>query len=768
MIELEMEKLGIAALGMFNRGKLFLHVSELKKDLLHMNAEMPVYENVGRMLEEAEVLFGSFFFIHHSKTGNENPVGKRRDETIKEEAFEFLHKTFYEFLVADVILKYLIREIDSLDDLGHSRKKENYEKALNDPNHLSKQYYTALMYMSLCKDVAIIHMLTEWKESLIALYFPGERSDFDTVFEALFVKQIDLFHERILIPDIWVRNVNDDKKKMSYLQHCATYLFNLLILKTIINCEQESRMELESWKKMAQFWKMNIPEEVILKFSAIFKVYRDEENVCVKKDFFIREVKQEKLREVRLNMANFLQDEFAYDLCILHNNEMENHSKQHCREELFKSGFDIEFEVVLGEIENLLLKGCEYVGLLMDNIKRGTTILYERKIIDSAMVFNWLMNINKLIEKTKFQSRNYKVVEGLSEIIFKEYGEDLSIVLEFFKVAKNITEDSRVQRQFESNYLVHWLYEQPKLFLNYVHSAKDYVLNREMAYSFFGNFKNIFYKDAESAIELFEMFYGFGVDMEMNSMLTWIWNWRDEICIKEPKAITKLLKFWIMINRKENVKEFLEENDVKIIEILNMNPEISADMLEIVQKVQIENNYADIVIENILCNFEKIFVKFPKVIIRLLNVINASNDYSFNRDMIRLILKNYGRVFHLAPQEAVLLLRIVQNTGRNDMCYPAVKYALAHFGEVLGTSVDTAIKLIYLCKKMPVKNSVDGLASYVRQCFEYIIFNDVVFDIGMMIGLLKKLDPKETAELRNYFGKRFIYIEEKYPTLAKK
>lgn len=106
--------------------------------------------------------------------------------------------------------------------------------------------------------------------------------------------------------------------------------------------------------------------------------------------------------------------------------------------------------------------------------------------------------------------------------------------------------------------------------------------------------------------------------------------------------------------------------------------------------------------------------------------------------------------------------------GDYNKYFDAVQYAIVNFGVLLGDSVDAAIKLIYLCKNMSLFRKTNHIIACVKRCFEYIIFNDVGFDMGIMIGLLKKLDSKELGELKDYFDKRLIYINDKYPGLAKK
>ncbi|MBD5504071.1 MAG: ATP-binding protein [Lachnospiraceae bacterium] len=199
MVDEEMKKLGIAALGMFAREKLSLKVGELEDDLKYMNAKATKYDSQNKkMLKSAETVFGSFFFIHDSRTENE--------EDEKEAAFEFLHKTFYEFLVADLILQYLI---DAADDLierkRNSRRGESlYWDALDRPDSRDNAYYAALNSSCLCIEPEIIQMIAEWKDSKQIKYFQGKCPSFvdemGQVLSDLFHKHMDIIRTGVFVP----------------------------------------------------------------------------------------------------------------------------------------------------------------------------------------------------------------------------------------------------------------------------------------------------------------------------------------------------------------------------------------------------------------------------------------------------------------------------------------------------------------------------------------------------------------------------------------
>ncbi len=111
MVEEEMKKLGIAALGMFVRRRSWIKVSELNADFKKLNAKADSIQKENT-LEAEEIFLGSFFFIHDSRN-----YDKRETETVdnrhheKNASYVFLHRTFYEFLVVDYILYSLYKRI---------------------------------------------------------------------------------------------------------------------------------------------------------------------------------------------------------------------------------------------------------------------------------------------------------------------------------------------------------------------------------------------------------------------------------------------------------------------------------------------------------------------------------------------------------------------------------------------------------------------------------------------------------------------------------
>ncbi len=66
-VDRDIQRLGVAAIGMYNRRKLHILSSELEEDLKCFEMERQIVVENGRPLSQADMLLGSFFFVHKSK-----------------------------------------------------------------------------------------------------------------------------------------------------------------------------------------------------------------------------------------------------------------------------------------------------------------------------------------------------------------------------------------------------------------------------------------------------------------------------------------------------------------------------------------------------------------------------------------------------------------------------------------------------------------------------------------------------------------------------
>ncbi|MCG5451659.1 NACHT domain-containing protein [Micromonospora hortensis] len=96
----ELWRLGIAAFGMFNRGRHYIEEHLLLADLEALDTATPrrQVQRRGTALTAARQLLGKFFFMHAAEV----------DEGLEGRSYEFLHATFSEYLIASLALNELV------------------------------------------------------------------------------------------------------------------------------------------------------------------------------------------------------------------------------------------------------------------------------------------------------------------------------------------------------------------------------------------------------------------------------------------------------------------------------------------------------------------------------------------------------------------------------------------------------------------------------------------------------------------------------------
>ena len=144
----EMQRLGVAALGMYNRRKVHIISTELDADLAFFNLEREVPARQGRSLSQADLLLGSFFFVHKSQArhqvsartaAEEVREGTKESSADETSAFEFLHNTFGEFLTADFVLRRAASQVQALlASEANDALKPTLKKMLENSRRLRK------------------------------------------------------------------------------------------------------------------------------------------------------------------------------------------------------------------------------------------------------------------------------------------------------------------------------------------------------------------------------------------------------------------------------------------------------------------------------------------------------------------------------------------------------------------------------------------------------------------------------------------------------
>lgn len=288
LIDIEMKRLGIVAIGMFNRRKLYINTKELENDLKVFKSGRKPEEMSGRKLKDSESLLGGFFFIHQSTAQDVSANSDNADS-----AFEFLHNTFDEFLTADIILRFAINEVQAIGECRKNKFLENeLHKKLNSPDGLCKEWFTCLMFTPLFSRPVILEMIGEHiAEALSEKKI--EEDYFYENFEIVIKSQLKMILSTLTFPSA----MTDDHgitSDIPILGYASIYTLNLIILASVLckngfvfDEDEYSRQDAKSsetkpWDKLTFLWKTWFSAENLTGIFTVFNAKRDGNKIFIK------------------------------------------------------------------------------------------------------------------------------------------------------------------------------------------------------------------------------------------------------------------------------------------------------------------------------------------------------------------------------------------------------------------------------------------------------------------------------------------------------
>lgn len=282
LIEADLIRLGVAAIGMFNRRTLHIHDNQLNEDVIFFEVEQQLPNSPGTSLTQAEKLLGGFFFVHQSKSAVHQP-----DEVSEKSssAFEFLHNTFGEFLAADFVLRQILTQTKEI----HAQQNNptltgKLARSLMTPEAFPPEFYACLMYSSLHQRPVILSMMRNWSKHRIA----DEHSDlpeFLNCLDMIIENQLGRILGNSLLPRMLPREKAIPFQSFSQLGHLAIYTLNLVLIRTIL-CEDSYRFEenkyplhedgTKPWDQLMFLWRAWFSLESLSGLTAIFDAKRHE------------------------------------------------------------------------------------------------------------------------------------------------------------------------------------------------------------------------------------------------------------------------------------------------------------------------------------------------------------------------------------------------------------------------------------------------------------------------------------------------------------
>lgn len=293
IIDQEMSRLGVIAIGMYNRNDVVILSEQLEKDLdafkAHRNDGSPAMHS----LKEAESVLGGFFFIHKS-TAQDSDAHSDNEEN----AYEFLHNTFGEFLAADFILRNTIKQIKSTYVDRKYKYNDSSEESLSNTTYNPNWYY-CLMFVALYSRPVIVEMLREhaikaFKNSLNIDEPKIEITEDEFIDNLRFIiqNQLNMVLNARDMPKIMRNGVLFDND-IPLLGYLSIYSLNLIILACAIckegfefheddYCKSNStEPELNPWNKLIALWKAWFAPADLVGLSAILKAERKDDTALL-------------------------------------------------------------------------------------------------------------------------------------------------------------------------------------------------------------------------------------------------------------------------------------------------------------------------------------------------------------------------------------------------------------------------------------------------------------------------------------------------------
>lgn len=810
MVEEEMKKLGIAALGMFVREKLSITVEELEKDFAYLQVKQPDFgERDRQKLQNGEIFLGSFFFIHDSRDRSKDEQNENREDMLTGKAsFVFLHKTFYEFLVADYVLQNFFTYVLELYDIKRF-KEEKYRRDLKNLEEPFIPCFVSLNGACLCTEPEILQMMAEWKDDKVTLVRGADAIDMEgihTVIREVFSQHFALIRDG----QFPAKAALIDGRTMPQLD--AVYLLNMVTLQTLI-CRYFQLVS-DEWRFCSRYIMLNLPlpkslkreedeekrnysvdpsEEIPLKFMALFMIRCNENTVFIGRREKTVEFEGKRLLDARLELLSFLQDDTGYLLYALHNHEISFGKRQKYLKKLNEQGMGLDVERVIGRLleliekEHVSSKDIYYCLHQLPLINRDSNYLtiwlllfhqlvcdpWDRKMLvydRDSMTYHTIEDYNDLFvdfyirssseDKERYFSMWLKIVEtlGVTESLFTFIRTDRYLSLPgpcFYEIMKvlQVQEDAflRYNNVSHENF-TRSISVQSDLFSSGYSPkwiAAYLILLRKIA----GSEKSLWIlkKNKCRILDSFRNIENYETLAEL------------------PALMRECIRIGATDQVKQFIRTFRFPYDISS-RISKKNDQLLLEMLEI-EKIVGEETITRNLLESIpiqMWNRENI-----SLILRLLHRNICFDDLSSTVfDSIKAFLQAYSKILPDAQIEAISLLILL--AGRNnergaewyisDDMYRALKCSLLSYPVVLEEDFSLAADLLICSLKMNVIQGKDYVKAFL-ECLNYALGAGNKSVESPLIRLFDALPPETQRNVKRSLSLKMPYIQNVFPNL---
>lgn len=343
-IESDLERLGVAALGMFNRRSFYIQGDELNKDIeyFRLGSERDVQH--GKKLTQADLLFSSFFFIRKSEPGSVTA-----DDEVTPTAYVFLHDTFGEFLTADFIVRKALIVTHHIRNLGEDPLQ--YGRREGQLAQPGDDWLACLVHTSLHTRPVICSMMREWLAHRLRMEDrrPG---DFEEDLTLVTLRQL-----REVLAGNAASTVSryvevSPYGNFSILGHLAVYSLNLVLLVLTLArgdvAVDEASLAVplagcRPWDRLISLWRSWFSLESLIGLRSVIQARRTLDMIALSRPSH-ETAKGTSVLEDTYNVADSLADDVVYGLAAPHVFDVAGVNREHltsAAERLSSRGVDL-------------------------------------------------------------------------------------------------------------------------------------------------------------------------------------------------------------------------------------------------------------------------------------------------------------------------------------------------------------------------------------------------------------------------------------------
>lgn len=276
VVRTDLGRLSVAATGMFNRRALYISKDELQRDIEYFKVGQEPAAGPGIALSQAELLLGSFFFVHESRSRSGGESGGPA-------AFEFLHNTFGEFLAAEWLLAMLVDQVKPIALMqAQPALAGTLQQQLDNREWPPPAWFATLMTTPLFSRPVVMQMLKEWSAHRLR-----DIPDFVSAFEVLLYSQLRKVLSNAELPTMLLAG-DTPFHRGAALTNIATYTLNLVLLRTLIGGSFQVDLDrLKSnafpkpWANLIDLWRAGLGQEVLMGATSVLQAKVDDRGVLL-------------------------------------------------------------------------------------------------------------------------------------------------------------------------------------------------------------------------------------------------------------------------------------------------------------------------------------------------------------------------------------------------------------------------------------------------------------------------------------------------------